>query len=108
MLKLAEDDDFEIREVGRSLTDSLCTVEMAMVISLSLPGLKCGNEASATRGLFTLFEFLRSDDEPGGELRETIREKLTLYFLPMRNSIPTGQYLSTAQYSRFRFKPLCR
>jgi murein tripeptide amidase MpaA len=87
MLKLAEDDDFEIREVGRS-TNGLPMYLLKYGhgdIPVFAWSQMHGNEASATRGLFTLFEFLRSDDEPGGELRETIREKLTLYFLPMVN-----------------------
>lgn len=93
MLDLAKDDDFEIKEVGRSTNGH----PMYLLkyghgdIPVFLWSQMHGNEASATRGLFTLFEFLRSNDEPGRALRETIRENLTLYFLPIAN--PDGANL---------------
>ena len=41
MLKLAEDDDFEIREVDVPLTDSLYLLKQGHGDIPSLPGLKC-------------------------------------------------------------------
>ncbi|MEL7622982.1 MAG: stalk domain-containing protein [Clostridiales bacterium] len=93
MLDLAKDDDFEIKEVGRS-TNGLPMYLLKYgdgKIPVFAWSQMHGNEASATRGLFTLFEFLRSDDEPGRALRETIRKNLTLYFLPIAN--PDGANL---------------
>jgi hypothetical protein len=43
-----------------------------------------GNESTATRALFEIFEFLKAEDEFGA-LRRQLEEQLTLYFVPMLN-----------------------
>lgn len=44
-----------------------------------------GNESTATMALFDLFNFLEGNDDEYDELRNLLREKLTLKFIPMIN-----------------------
>jgi hypothetical protein len=44
-----------------------------------------GNESTATMALFDLFNFLEGDGDGLEEIRQTLKEKLTLRFIPMVN-----------------------
>ena len=87
ILQWADHEDFEVEVVGRS-TYGLPIYLISYgygVTPVFLWSQMHGNESSATRALFTLFEFLADNGGEYDELRQTIKENLALYFIPMVN-----------------------
>ncbi|WP_194975450.1 M14 family zinc carboxypeptidase [Aquiflexum lacus] len=79
--------DFEVLEIGKSV-EGKSIYQMTMgngPTKVMLWSQMHGNEATATMALFDLFNFLEGKDDGFDNLRNNLKEKLTLRFIPMLN-----------------------
>lgn len=77
---------FKVEKIGESLNgNSINSIRFGKgKINVLLWSQMHGDESTATRALFDIFNFLSADDE-FNDVKEMISEKLSVYFIPMLN-----------------------
>lgn len=87
--------DFLVEEIGRSVEDKP-VYQMTMgngPTKVMLWSQMHGNESTATMALFDLFNFLEGENDDFEALRNKLKEKLTLRFIPMVNPDGMDQWI---------------
>jgi hypothetical protein len=87
--------DFEVEEIGKSV-EGKPIYQMTMgngPTKVMLWSQMHGNESTATMALFDLFNFLEGKDDGMDALRNKLKEKLTLRFIPMLNPDGMDQWI---------------
>lgn len=77
---------FEVEQIGKSLEGkNIYSIKFGEgKINVLLWSQMHGDESTATRALFDVFNFLASDDE-FNEIKKIISENISIYFIPMLN-----------------------
>lgn len=85
--KLRSNADFEIEKIGKSVENrSIHALKWGEgKTKIFLWSQMHGDEPTATMALFDIFNFLSANDTDFAEMRETLKQNLTLYFVPMLN-----------------------
>jgi hypothetical protein len=87
--------DFDVEEIGKSV-EGKSIYQMTTgngTTKVLLWSQMHGNEATATMALFDLFNFLEGKDDGFDNLRNKLKEKLTLRFIPMLNPDGMDQWI---------------
>jgi len=87
--------DFLVEEIGRSVEDKPI-YQMTIgngPTKVMLWSQMHGNESTATMALFDLFNFLEGEGDGFEDLRNKLKEKLTLSFIPMVNPDGMDQWI---------------
>lgn len=87
--------DFEVEEIGKSV-EGKSIYQMTTgngPTKVLLWSQMHGNESTATMALFDLFNFLEGKDDGFDNLRNKLKEKLTLRFIPMLNPDGMDQWI---------------
>jgi hypothetical protein len=87
--------DFLVEEIGRSVEDKP-VYQMTIgngPTKVMLWSQMHGNESTATMALFDLFNFLEGENDGFEDLRNKLKEKLTLRFIPMVNPDGMDQWI---------------
>jgi hypothetical protein len=87
--------DFQVDEIGRSV-EGKAIYQMTLgkgPTKVMLWSQMHGNESTATMALFDLFNFLEGENDGLDPIREKIKDKLTLRFIPMVNPDGMDQWI---------------
>lgn len=86
---------FQVEEIGRSV-EGKAIYQMTLgngPTKVMLWSQMHGNESTATMALFDLFNFLEGENDGMDAIREKIKDKLTLRFIPMVNPDGMDQWI---------------